>query len=246
MQDGGEELKRFGINLNNIQGQAIAGATETKKFEVTMKDLNQSLGDILKESLNPFIEMTRSVVQELTHLPPAFQALTIATVTLATVWGLLNSHFTTTYQILGVSLGIIYTLVTAIEHGQYIVAGLSAAILMLGAALLLMRNSLFAAALAQKEFTMAIQLAGLALKENPYLLIVTALAAAGTALYAFIENTKKNNEELEKTSQASESAANGLDKLQETLDDMATAQLQKELQGAREELKKAAGRIFQS
>ena len=69
--------------------------------------------------------------------------------------------------------------------------GLSAAILILGAALLLMRNSLFAAALAQKEFTMAIQLAGLALKENPYLLIVTALAAAGTALYAFIEILKK-------------------------------------------------------
>ncbi len=236
MQDGGEELSRYGIKLSDVRGQAIAMATETKKDDAVIADMKQSFGDLIQEVINPFHGLMRSVLVTLTEAPPIIRAVEISAIATGVAWATLNSHFGVTGFLVSGTLSSLFVLFTAIKNGHYVVAGVTVGVIAFGAALLFLDGGFARAAFAAGDYRLALQALWATMAANPILWIVAGVAAVGAGMYALFQHNQKVNEELSKTIHNAEAAAIGLDKIAKTIQDMTTSDVESYLKTLQQEL----------
>jgi hypothetical protein len=205
MQDGGEELKRYGISLDNVKGQAVdAGQTAAgamRRFDTALKSLRESFGDLIKHALLPVLEKLNGLVKLVSDLPASAQALALAIGALGAAFVLFNSQLTTRNLLLAGSVGVLFTWFTAIRDGQgYLYALLGT----VGFAVIMfaqMQGSLIASTVALDGLSVGFKIAGLAAKEflaslGPIGWIAIALGAAATVFFAFSQRTDEATKRL--------------------------------------------------
>lgn len=139
MQDGGEELSRYGIKLSDVRGQAIAMATENKKNAATLGDFKQSLGDLIKDVINPYLSFGREIIKSLTDVSPAVKAIEISAISTFVAWRMMNSAFGLTGGIIAGLVSGIFIMTTALDNGEPAIAATTAAVGMLGGALAMIK-----------------------------------------------------------------------------------------------------------
>jgi hypothetical protein len=203
IQDGGEELKRYGFTLDKIAGQAVAfgqtSAGAMKRNEQAIGDLQKSFGQLLSTSLQPFVDLGTRLVNMLTDMPPAAQAAALGVGILAASWALFNSQLGITQIMLGATVGILLTVYTAFKSGEGYLYALAGVLGIVATAFTMLHGQMLLSTVAAGQFRFALQLARVAAVEfftalGPLGWVIVGLGAIAAA-WGMIQRETKNAEE---------------------------------------------------
>lgn len=203
----------------SVGGQAEAlgntGAGSLKKFSAALDDLKQSLGDIIKDTIAPFVVVLKNMINWVNSMGSSFKALAIGLVASATAFALVNTSMGALPIVLGVITTAITAFMSALKNGEPLVAGIAAAVGTLTIALVALNAKLILTSSTITTLILpALNALRLAIASNPWILLISAVVGAGVALYGFIASQSKANEEIRDTARAAEEAKIGFDKLQ--------------------------------